>query len=577
MAPGRLPWRAMILLIAFGLLVLLPGIQGTTRTLSSHEMLAAQPAREMLSDGHWIVPTVFGVFRTEKPPTAGWLIAAAMKLFHSDAEWVVRLPSMFSGILCSLIIALLASRWLGGLVGTLAGLMQLVTVWLQTQANLAEADMPLATAIALAMALFALGNVDHPAGTRDSRLIARLFMAATGVAFLFKGPVALLFIFGGCLLYLALTWQWRRLRWLADPIGLGILLTLLVAWPLAAYLSYPPIVQSWNREIFGYAGAQTFGTKPWWTYPANVPAYLLPWFPLIIPALLGGRRVLAAILTPAHRAENPDLRSKAAFALFLLAWFLPGMTILQFMKYRSIHYTYPLLAPWSIFMAAGLVVWLRWQYTRPLVPRWLTALATVFLSIAAILVIGLVLKPTLPAAIPAIIIVGALGLLAVLGLEQQRKLVPELVALFLTLGVVVALVDLRVIPQIPGNRARFEYASEISAQVPGGHPLYLVEFESDEIAWYLKPRLIRIDRVADFASKISVGEPVYVLTRTRGMDDLKAHYDLEILSTIKAPSGADLKDDQAKRPYLVKLLADRAGSSAPSTRPAKPAATELED
>src|SRR5215471_1586806 len=84
--------RASLLIIAvYGLGVLLVGL-GSARVLTRHEVLAAQPAREMLRGPHWVIPTFAGEPRVVKPPATGWTIAAFMRLFGSEHEFVVRLP-----------------------------------------------------------------------------------------------------------------------------------------------------------------------------------------------------------------------------------------------------------------------------------------------------------------------------------------------------------------------------------------------------------------------------------------------------------------------------------------------------
>ena len=544
MRPGRLSLRSILLIIGFGLLILVPGSLPLSRTITSHEQLAAQPAREMLADGHWIIPTINNVARLEKPPTTSWLIAASMAVFHTDSAWAVRVPSTLSAILCSLLIAALAARWLGNFVGLLAGLIQLSTVWVQTQAHLAEADMPLTAAVTLAFALFALGNVsvddilDVKPQIANRPALARLFLVATGIAFLFKGPVALLFIFAGCLAFILLTGRWRSLRFIFDPIGLAMMLLIIAAWPIAAMRAYPPITAIWYQETFGYTTSSTFGGKPWHTYLGSIPLSLLPWTLLLVP--------LAIAAWNTRRYRSP-------FALFLLAWCAPGLIILQGMSFKSAHYTYPLLPPFSIALAAGLVVWLRWQYTRPLLNRMASSIALVAIAAGASILLSQAHLPLSPAIPIAVVMVASMGILIVLWLEERRKLAAELTVLFLTLAAGVVMGDLLIIPRIPLNRARFAFANEINAIVPAGVPLPLVGFGTDEISWYLRQPLLRIDNLNDFVQQQPIATPTYVVTRKKALDDLAQRFNVEIVDTIALPSNADLEDQQGKQPYLVRI------------------------
>src|SRR5215212_278101 len=100
-----------LLIIAYGLSLLLIGLG--VRTLTRHEVLAAYPAKEMLHGGHWIVPMFAGIPRTAKPPGMNWIIAAFMTIFDSDAEWVVRLPSVLAAVALALLLGNFAARFYG--------------------------------------------------------------------------------------------------------------------------------------------------------------------------------------------------------------------------------------------------------------------------------------------------------------------------------------------------------------------------------------------------------------------------------------------------------------------------------
>src|ERR1700722_14027246 len=91
----NLSFRTRLIFLIYGLSLLLIHL-GDTRVLTRHEVLAAQPAREMLHEGtfaRWMLPTLAGLPRTAKPPGMMWLIAASMYLFRSESEWMARLPS----------------------------------------------------------------------------------------------------------------------------------------------------------------------------------------------------------------------------------------------------------------------------------------------------------------------------------------------------------------------------------------------------------------------------------------------------------------------------------------------------
>src|SRR6478609_8151996 len=89
----RLSARKLILIAAFGLSMLAINL-GSVRVLTFHETVFAQPAKEMLATGNWVLPRIAGQPFLDRTPLTAWTIAASMTIFGSDAEWVVRLPAV---------------------------------------------------------------------------------------------------------------------------------------------------------------------------------------------------------------------------------------------------------------------------------------------------------------------------------------------------------------------------------------------------------------------------------------------------------------------------------------------------
>src|SRR5947208_275812 len=85
-----LDWRSAAIVVAFSASLLLPGLGDATRSMSYHEVLFAQPAKEMLATGNWVLPKIAGVPSTHKPPGTHWMIALVMWLTGSQAAGIVR-------------------------------------------------------------------------------------------------------------------------------------------------------------------------------------------------------------------------------------------------------------------------------------------------------------------------------------------------------------------------------------------------------------------------------------------------------------------------------------------------------
>src|SRR5690554_3578339 len=77
-------------------------------------------AREMVTDGNWLLTTMNGMPRYEKPPLPTWLSAIAGHLGGLDNLWAMRLPSVMMIMVISVVVfffskALKLSLWLCGI------------------------------------------------------------------------------------------------------------------------------------------------------------------------------------------------------------------------------------------------------------------------------------------------------------------------------------------------------------------------------------------------------------------------------------------------------------------------------
>lgn len=340
------------ILILFGVVLLFSGLG--LRTLTQHEIFAAEPAREMLEGNHWIVPQFAGKPRVTKPPTTGWLIAGAMAITQSRAEWVARFPAACAGVVSAWLIAYFTAKYFkNSLTGLVAGLIQLTSYYTLLQARLAEADMLVCASATLAMISLAMGTLVEPEKT--GRKWSWGFYIGASLAFLFKGvPIA--FIGLSVAAWLFLSKDRKALgRFLMHWPGIAVLLIAIIAWPLAAYLSYPPILESWKFEIFGTSGGR-LRHDPIYFYLISIPAVLLPWFPLAILGLV--------VLKPLN---SPLIR-------FLMSWFVPGVALLHFAAQKSNHYPIPMLPPFSLLAAVGLLANIKKNQEKPLLNRNVSAL-----------------------------------------------------------------------------------------------------------------------------------------------------------------------------------------------------------
>ena len=263
-----------------------------SQSLTEHEVFAAEPGGEMAAGKGLVLQPFAGAYRTKKPPGQSWLIAAALVVTRTHNEFVARSPSALSGVGLALVTAAMAA-WLGTpRRGLIAGLMTLTCVGVQRNARLAEADMALALAVAVA----------HAALLRPLLMPARRwpaavgFWAATVAGFLLKGPI----VFGFTLLPAAVfivvvrhviddrTLATAARRIVLWPPAVVPAVLCVVAWPAAALHTYPGAYAQWKHELLDrLSGDLGHGDErrrdPVLAYLWILPYVVLPWAVFAIP------------------------------------------------------------------------------------------------------------------------------------------------------------------------------------------------------------------------------------------------------------------------------------------------------
>jgi len=535
---------SLAVILLFGLSLLLIHL-GSGRVLTRHEVLAAQPAREMLHSAdwrRWILPTLAGVPREAKPPGMMWLIAMSIYVFRSEQEWVARLPSALAGLAVAVMTAKLAARWFGNRIGRLAGLIQLTSVFIIMQAKLAEADMPMGAAVCAAMYLLAEGVIDSPYGLQTGRGRRIGFWLALAAAFLLKGPIGPMFVGLAIVCFAFVRRDQRILRFLADPIGITACLLLVIAWPLAAWRLDPGIWRVWNSEAVGTATGK-FGSDPIYYYLLSVPVMLLPWTPLTILGLCRGPN--AELAGPVVRQAD-----RAALWRFLLCWFVPGFVLLSLgIKLKSHHYGVPILPPLAIPTALGMDYFVRRQCSRAQGLIWPFFLAGC--AVAALLVWKLpsIEDSMKPGMVELLGLFAAGGLLA-LHFERSRRPALVVASYFLTAWVVCVGVQTWLMPAQDDLKYEADFARTVNGLVPPGDTIYLLgdreEEQEAEYAYYLRFPMQRLATAADFAAIVrdSNGAATYAIASTGFLPQLAGDGDIQTLTTSAGLHKGDSESDR---------------------------------
>ncbi|MDB5327934.1 MAG: arnT 5 [Phycisphaerales bacterium] len=457
---NRLTRLHTLLLLVAGVLCLLVFLG--RRTLTEHEVFAAEPAREMLAGHGWVLQPFAGEYRTKKPPGQSWLIAASLAVTRSHSEWLARLPSALAGIGLAWTAAWVAARLSTSRQGLIAGLMTLTCVGVQQRANLAEADMALAFCVGVANATLICTLRCRPLEA-SKRANAVCFWAMTVAGFMLKGPI----VFGFTALPAAVCWAVLRFAykdrlaasailraafwWPAVTLGMLAIL----AWPAAALYEYPSALAQWKHEIVdrttGELGHGDERRKdPIIAYLWLLPQSALPWFPF---ALVGAWLLRRS--KPLRRPAN----------LLLACWAGCGLVMVSLIAFKVLHYVLPIVAPVLILAAFGFDQLLtRWLRSRPTSSRNAWTVAT---------------------------IAGWFGL-AIGGWMFFNG---------------------HILPAKDAGGAVVRFADAVNVAVPPGQTLYLYQLGEERASWYLSPAL---KQVTDLPGQ----RPLYLLCKPAEVESL---------------------------------------------------------
>ncbi|MBI4518148.1 MAG: glycosyltransferase family 39 protein [Deltaproteobacteria bacterium] len=519
-ARERLSWPAALLIVAYGAALYLIILAGG-RTLSAHEVWLAQPAKEMLATGRWLVPTFAGVLCGHKPPLMHWAIALAMALFGSHSEWVARLPSAVAAVVAALAVASLAARWLGSRPALLAGVVQLTTVYSLKLGADATPDMLLCAAVATALSVFARANlvkVETPGEYRARPWAARAFYLASGLAFLAKGPIGLAFIW--IPVGLLVLRQRRTARFLVDPAGLALAGVLLGAWPILAYREQPAVLERWLRDNWGrFHGAMGGESSPLF-YLYTVLWLMLPW------------TVFCAIGYFALRRDS----QRRELLGFLNAWFISGLALVTASAFKHWHYLAPALPPLAVLAGQGVSAYAAWRQreARPRLALQLLVIACG--SAAGVTAVYGLLPAALAGRAAAVVGLVAIGLVAALFLERRGQVHWQLATWFATAGLAGVLVQGWLMAAHDSWRPYAELAERANRIIPPSQPLYLVQLPEHQIAYYLNAPLVRTDAVDGFEAAIrdSAAATTYVMAPQSVAERLGARHRVEVLDRCAA-------------------------------------------
>jgi 4-amino-4-deoxy-L-arabinose transferase-like glycosyltransferase len=306
-------------------------------------------AKDMVRNGHWLIPYLLGSPYVAKPPVLPWLISAGHLLAGNPSLWATRAPVALAGLLNVVVTFFFGKRLFNQRVGFFAAVILATSLFYIRRTRMAEEDIVLALFINLSLLTFFLAYY-YQAGKR----YYLMFYLFVSLACLTKGVSGLIFPLLTIIPYLFLRKDLRAIGKMELLAGAVIFISLALSWYLYAY------------NQIGLSGAQTIFIKDIWhkilpgesgrsflQYVVHLPQYVVQLFQHFFPWSV----LLPALAIYIGTKKKKTERERSVFLLCLLLANILFFSLLGVKRNEYILPLYPALAiltaqVWNRFLVA---------------------------------------------------------------------------------------------------------------------------------------------------------------------------------------------------------------------------------
>ena len=443
--------RTRLALIAIVWLVAMFAGLGNTALWEPDEPRFAEATRQMFERGDFLTPWFNERPRFEKPILLYWLQTPFVAVL-GPTETAFRIPAALAGLLTLLLVYCLARDLVSAEAGLLAALTLATTFRFVLYARQSLTDVPVTFFVTVSIWLFLRA---HDAPEARSRRDALLAWAATGLAALTKGPVAVL----GPAIWIVFALIFHRQTFLPRlHVVFGVLVAAAIALPWHVYmialhgrtfvdvaLGYEVVARylsddfpGRDRGIFYFVGVWFGDAAPWSLFFVSAAIWLYARWRELEP---GTQRL----------------------SLLALIWFAFVVALFSVSEYKLPHYIMPAYPATALLTGVFLDAMLRGDRARRVLWTAPAILSAILLLVGAVLLALLLRRAfelqwsdvsfVLPAAMAAGGLTVAITTLRGRAPTGIWTLVTTLVASYAFIVIVIAPRELRRFQPIPGLAA----------------------------------------------------------------------------------------------------------------------------
>ncbi|MCH2489646.1 MAG: glycosyltransferase family 39 protein [Flavobacteriales bacterium] len=220
-------------------------------------------AREMLHDNNWLLTTMNGEARYEKPPLPTWITALSASIFGLDSLFALRLPAAIMGLLLVLATYIFSAKIFNNTNLAFVGALTLTTSFYVVSAS-RDANWDIYTHAFMMVCIYQLYLLFSEEKNKFRHaLVAALFF---GFSFMSKGPVSLYALLLPFLIAFGIVYKYKNMRSRIIPIVVFVLLGLLLSgwWHWYTYTYDPELVAAiTEKETSNWTG---YNVRPFYYY-----------------------------------------------------------------------------------------------------------------------------------------------------------------------------------------------------------------------------------------------------------------------------------------------------------------------
>lgn len=340
MGKGVRSWQALAIVLMSVFAFFINNYVITPDIMEARNMVTA---REMVDDGHWMVPTMNGELRLEKPPLPTWIAAVAQIVKPDDIalqRGMAGLAAVLLVIFFYLTVKLVVDDRRHAFLST-AILMTCYNVVLMGRTATWDIYCHAFMMCGIYFLLRALKDEGRQWG--DFTLAG----LAMGLSFMSKGPVSFFGLLLPMLLSLAIVYRPRmRGKWM--PLLLMVAVTVVVGGWWYGYLwafHHDAVVAVTAKETGSWVN---HNVRPWWYY-----------WKFFLEAGIWAPLLLTAIFLPlTHERDRRDAKWR-----FFVLWMLLAVVLLSLMPEKKSRYLLPVMMPAAAAMGCLMYGWaLRFKH-----------------------------------------------------------------------------------------------------------------------------------------------------------------------------------------------------------------------